>query len=105
MPLWTRALAVVSAFFLCFAIAHASALEPLSQDDARAYRAAFAATDRGDFDAAEAAFAKVRDRSLSGRLAFAKLLHARLSDTAAPAGAGTCTQAQASKLALRHALE
>lgn len=69
---------MVSAFLLGFTIAHASALEPLSQDDARAYRAAFAAVDRGDFDAAEAALANARDRSLSGRLAFAKLMHPTL---------------------------
>lgn len=78
MHFWTRALAVVSAAFLCFTVAHASALEPLSQNDARAYRAAFAATDRGDFDAAEAAFANIRDRSLAGRLTFAKLMHPTL---------------------------
>jgi soluble lytic murein transglycosylase-like protein len=70
-------LAVLSALVLCatsFA-AHAGALDPLSQDDVRSYRAAFAATDRGDFDAAEAAFANARDHSLAGRLAFAKIMH------------------------------
>jgi soluble lytic murein transglycosylase-like protein len=56
-------------------VAHAGALDPLSQDDVRSYRAAFAATDRGDFDAAEAAFANARDHSLAGRLAFAKIMH------------------------------
>jgi len=78
LQLWTRALAIVSAIFLCFTVAHASALEPLSQEDARAYRAAFAAVDRGDFDAAETAHARTRDRSLTGRLAFAKLMHPTL---------------------------
>ncbi len=53
-------------------------LDPLSQDDIRYYRAAFAATDRGDFDAAEAALANARDRSLAGRLSFAKLMHPSL---------------------------
>jgi len=57
--------------------AHASALEPLSESDARYYRAAFAATDRGDFDAAEAALANTRDKSLTGRLDFAKIMHPR----------------------------
>jgi hypothetical protein len=51
---------------------HASALEPLSDADARFYRAAFAAADHGDFDAAEAAAANARDRSLRGRLEFSK---------------------------------
>lgn len=78
MQLWTRALAALSAVFLCVTIAQASALEPLSQDDARAYRAAFAAVDHGDFAAAEAALANARDRSLAGRLSFAKLMHPTL---------------------------
>lgn len=58
--------------------ASAGVLDPLSQDDIRYYRAAFAATDRGDFDAAEAALANARDRSLAGRLTFAKLMHPSL---------------------------
>ena len=71
---------MLSALFLCFTAltARASSLEPLSQDDVRYYRAAFAATERGDFDAAEAAFANTRDRSLAGALAFAKLMHPKL---------------------------
>lgn len=64
-----------SALFMQTGVAHAGALDPLSQDDIRYYRAAFAAADRGDFDAAEAAFANTRDRSLAGRLAFAKVMH------------------------------
>lgn len=77
LQLWTRALAVVSAFALCLTVttARAGPLEPLSQDDARAYRAAFSAIDRGDFDGAEAMLATVRDHSLLGRAAFAKLMH------------------------------
>lgn len=54
---------------------HASALEPLSDADARFYRAAFAASDHGDFDAAEAALANARDKSLTGRLEFSKIMH------------------------------
>ncbi|MGR4865056.1 lytic transglycosylase domain-containing protein [Caulobacter sp. LARHSG274] len=78
MQLIARPLAVFSAFVLCLVAAfgaHASALEPLSDSDARFYRAAFAASDHGDFDAAEAALANARDKSLTGRLAFAKLMH------------------------------
>lgn len=55
--------------------AHASSLEPLSEADARFYRAAFAAADHGDFDAAEAALANTRDKSLTGRLEFSKVMH------------------------------
>ncbi len=68
---------MLSALVVCVgaANARAGALDPLSPEDARAYRAAFAAADRGDFDAAEAAFANTRDHSLSGRLAFAKVMH------------------------------
>lgn len=74
---WARPLAVLSALFLCAtgSVAGAGALDPLSPDDVRAYRAAFAAVDRGDFDAAEAAYANARDHSLAGRLAFAKVMH------------------------------
>jgi soluble lytic murein transglycosylase-like protein len=49
----------------------------LSDADARFYRAAFAAADHGDFDAAEAAQANARDRSLRGRLEFSKVMHPR----------------------------
>ncbi|WP_354072910.1 lytic transglycosylase domain-containing protein [Caulobacter sp. 1776] len=77
MQLWARPLAVLSALLLCATalVARAGALDPLSPDDVRSYRAAFAASDRGDFDAAEAAFANARDHSLAGRLAFAKIMH------------------------------
>ena len=77
LKLWARPLAVISALLLCASAlsARAGALEPLSQDDVRYYRAAFAATDRGDFDAAKAAFANIHDRELGGRLAFARIMH------------------------------
>ncbi|WP_184720152.1 lytic transglycosylase domain-containing protein [Caulobacter sp.] len=85
MKLWARSLAALSAALLCATSsllvvggASAGVLDPLSQDDIRYYRAAFAATDRGDFDAAEAALANARDRSLAGRLTFAKLMHPSL---------------------------
>ena len=56
---------------------HASALEPLSDSDVRFYRAAFAASDHGDFDAAEVALANARDKSLIGRLEFSKIMRPR----------------------------
>lgn len=77
MQLIARPLAVLAAVALCLCAigAHAASLEPLSKDDVRFYRAAFAATERGDFDAAEAAFANARDKSLAGRLIYAKVMH------------------------------
>lgn len=48
---------------------------PLSKPDEARYRAAFAAADRGDFDEADAALAKIRDRSLIGHVYFVKLMH------------------------------
>jgi len=80
LQLIARPLAVLAAFALCLCAApgvRAASLEPLSKDDARFYRAAFQASERGDFDAAEAAFANTRDKSLSGRLNFARLMHPR----------------------------
>ncbi|MBU4433963.1 MAG: lytic transglycosylase domain-containing protein [Alphaproteobacteria bacterium] len=80
MQLIARPLALLSALVLCLCAvvgARASSLEPLSSDDVRSYRAAFSASDRGDFDAAEAALADTRDKSLAGRLAYAKLMHPR----------------------------
>jgi hypothetical protein len=82
LQLLARPLAVFSAFVFCLAVAfsapvsaRASALEPLSEADARFYRAAFAAADHGDFDAAEAAQANARDKSLRGPLDFARIMH------------------------------
>ncbi|WP_426031017.1 lytic transglycosylase domain-containing protein [Caulobacter sp. DWP3-1-3b2] len=80
MQLLARPLAVLSAFVIGVVAAfgaHASSLEPLSESDARHYRAAFAASDHGDFDAAEAALANTRDKSLTGRLEFSKVMHPR----------------------------
>ncbi|MDB5469428.1 MAG: lytic transglycosylase [Caulobacter sp.] len=48
---------------------------PLSKPDEARYRAAFAAADRGDFDEADAALKKVKDRSLVGHVYFVKLMH------------------------------
>jgi soluble lytic murein transglycosylase-like protein len=78
LQLIARPLAVLAAVALCLCAvvgARAGGLEPLSKDDVRFYRAAFSATERGDFDAAEAAFANTRDKSLAGRLAYAKVMH------------------------------
>ncbi|MDB5455107.1 MAG: lytic transglycosylase [Caulobacter sp.] len=78
MTLPARLLAALSAFVLCLfggLAAHAAGLEPLSNVDAGYYAAAFAATDRGDFDAAQAAFANTRDKSLAGPLGLTKLMH------------------------------
>ncbi|MBI1683017.1 lytic transglycosylase domain-containing protein [Caulobacter hibisci] len=79
MQLFARPLAVVSALALCLNLAapavRAAGLEPLSDNDQRYYQAAFGAAERGDFDAAEAAFANTRDRSLIGKLSFTRLMH------------------------------
>ncbi|MFT4252548.1 MAG: lytic transglycosylase domain-containing protein [Caulobacter sp.] len=79
MQLFARPLAVVSALALCLNLvapaARAAGLEPLSESDQRFYQAAFSAADRGDFDAAEAAFANTRDRSLIGKLSLTRLMH------------------------------
>lgn len=72
--LWAGALA-----FACSAsIAGAAAAEApsaLSSDDARAYAAAFDATERGDFIDAEIQSATVKDHSLEGYLTFHQLMH------------------------------
>lgn len=57
------------------AVVLAGADGPLSDADAARYREAFAAAERGSFDAAEAAVAKARDRSLEGHVLFVKLMH------------------------------
>ncbi|HYE46463.1 MAG TPA: lytic transglycosylase domain-containing protein [Caulobacter sp.] len=49
--------------------------KPLSNADEARYRAAFAAAERGDFEEADAALEKVRDRSLVGHVAFVRLMH------------------------------
>jgi soluble lytic murein transglycosylase-like protein len=72
--LWAGAIALA-----CTAsIAGASAAETpsaLSSDDARAYSAAFDATERGDFIDAQIQSATVKDRSLEGYLTFHELMH------------------------------
>jgi soluble lytic murein transglycosylase-like protein len=72
--LWAGAIA-----FACSAsIAGAAAAEApaaLSSDDARAYAAAFDATERGDFIDAQMQSAAVKDHSLDGYLSFHQLMH------------------------------
>ena len=79
MQLFARPLAVVSALALCLNLAapaaRAAGLEPLSDNDLRYYQAAFGAAERGDFDAAEVAFANTRNRSLIGKLSLVRLMH------------------------------
>jgi soluble lytic murein transglycosylase-like protein len=55
--------------------AWAEAPPALSTDDARAYAAAFDATERGDFIDAQMQTAEVKDRSLLGYLSFHALMH------------------------------
>ncbi len=55
--------------------ARAAGTDVLSPMDERAWREAFAASVRGDFDAADAGLERVRDRSLAGHLAFVRLMH------------------------------
>ena len=55
--------------------AHAEAPQALTTDDARAYSAAFEATERGDFIEAQMQSAAVKDRSLLGYLSFRELMH------------------------------
>lgn len=70
VALTMMALAIFSA-----GTALAAGPEVLSPMDERAYREAFAASQRGDFEDAEAAMARVKDRALAGHLAFQKLMH------------------------------
>ena len=56
-------------------LAWAEAPQALSSDDAKAYAAAFDATQRGDFIDAQMQTAEVKDRSLLGYLSFHELMH------------------------------
>src|SRR5687767_5003234 len=55
--------------------AAAEAPRPLSQADARAYSAAFQASDEGDFVGAEISASAIQDRSLLGYISFRQLMH------------------------------
>ncbi|MBS0333280.1 MAG: lytic transglycosylase domain-containing protein, partial [Proteobacteria bacterium] len=78
MTLKKRLRAGAIAFACSASIAGAAAAEAppaLSSDDAKAYQAAFEATDSGDFIGAEMQSAAVRDHSLEGYLSFHALMH------------------------------
>ena len=78
MTLNKRLRAGAIAFACSASIASAAAAEAppaLSTDDARAYAAAFDATDRGDFIDAQMQSAAVKDHSLEGYLSFHQLMH------------------------------
>src|SRR5688572_13273931 len=55
--------------------AAADAPKALSDDDARAYAAAFQSVDQGDFVGAQIQAAEAKDRSLDGYLSFRALMH------------------------------
>lgn len=70
------ALAVAgTATHLSSGLALAASTDVLSPMDARAWREAFAAVARGDFEAADAAAARAKDQTLAGHLALQKLMH------------------------------
>jgi len=69
------ALPMAAATLLSARTALAAGPQVLSPMDERAYREAFAATQRGDFEDADAAIARVKDKALAGHLAFQKLMH------------------------------
>ena len=72
--LWAGALALTCSASIV-GTAAAEAPPALSSDDARAYSAAFDATERGDFIDAQMETAAVKDRSLLGYLSFHALMH------------------------------
>lgn len=69
------ALAVIALTTISGTAARAAAADVLSPMDARAYREAFAASARGDFEGAEDSLARVKDPSLAGHVAFQKIMH------------------------------
>jgi soluble lytic murein transglycosylase-like protein len=72
--LWAGALSLACSASIAGAAA-AETPTALSSDDARAYSAAFDATERGDFIDAQMQSAAVKDRSLEGYLSFHELMH------------------------------
>ncbi|WP_296457209.1 lytic transglycosylase domain-containing protein [Phenylobacterium sp.] len=56
-------------------VAVADSTKALSDDDARAYAAAFEAVDQGDFLGAELTAAEIHDKSLAGYISFRALMH------------------------------
>ncbi|WP_394763714.1 transglycosylase SLT domain-containing protein [Phenylobacterium sp.] len=72
--LWAGAIALACTASIV-GTAAADAPPALSSDDARAYSAAFDATDRGDFIDAQMQAGAVKDHSLLGYIAFRQLMH------------------------------
>ncbi|MBL8554196.1 MAG: lytic transglycosylase domain-containing protein [Phenylobacterium sp.] len=56
-------------------VAVADSTKALSDDDARAYAAAFEAVDQGDFVGAELTASEIKDKSLAGYISFRALMH------------------------------
>lgn len=77
MTLVQRLCAGVAALAVCATASQAAAESPrpLSEADARAYAAAFAAADQGDFVGSQLELANVKDTSLLGYLSFRQLMH------------------------------
>jgi soluble lytic murein transglycosylase-like protein len=77
MTLVQRLCAGAAALVVCATAGQAAAesLRPLSERDAQAYRAAFAAADQGDFVGAQLELTSVKDSSLQGYLSFRQLMH------------------------------
>lgn len=69
------ALPMMAATLFSASMALAAGPAVLSPMDERAWRDAFAASARGDFDTADKALAKVKDRSLVGHLMLQRLMH------------------------------
>ena len=72
---WALACSAAIAGLAAPSLAWAEAPQALSTGDARAYAAAFEATERGDFIEAQMQTAEVKDRSLLGYLSFRELMH------------------------------
>ncbi|MDQ0465769.1 soluble lytic murein transglycosylase-like protein [Caulobacter ginsengisoli] len=75
MALNRRTLFLTGAAFLAATPAFAAGPEVLTPWDEKIYRAAFAAAEQGDFESAENALSKVKDRLLVGQVMLAKLMH------------------------------
>lgn len=69
------ALPMMAAALFSARTAFAAGPQVLSPMDERAWREAFAACQRGNFEDADGALSRVKDRSLAGHLAFQKLMH------------------------------
>jgi hypothetical protein len=78
MTLVQRLCVGASALVAAASIAASAAAEsprPLSPADARAYAAAFQASDEGDFVGAEISAVEISDKSLLGYISFRQLMH------------------------------